>query len=125
MAATPLARQATRRPSMRTRFRIMAAGAATSIGALAFVASPIMANAATPLCVEFTTYVACSAAPGGTSPWTWTVRIFDDGTYGDPSSYTTTVPSTKVYCAHDTAYSITSSYVSDGVTYTSSPADIQ
>jgi hypothetical protein len=110
---------------MRTSVRIAAAGAASTIGFLAFVASPTIANAATPLCEEYSTYVACSAAPGGTSPWTWTVRIFDDGTYGDPSSYTTTVPTTKVYCAHDTAYSITSSYVADGVTYTSSPADIQ
>ena len=110
---------------MRTSFRITAAGAAASIGILAFVASPTMANAATPMCVEYTTYVACSAAPGGTAPWTWTVRIFEDGSYVDPSSYTTTVPSTKVYCAHDTAYSITSSYVSGGVTHTSSPADIQ
>ena len=110
---------------MRTSFRIMAAGAATSAGFLAFAVSPNLANAATPLCVEYTTYVACGAAPGGSSPWTWTVRIFEDGSYVDPSSYSTTVPTTKVYCAHDTAYSITSSYVSGGVTHTSSPADIQ
>lgn len=109
---------------MRTSLRIMAAGAAASAGFLAFTISPTLANAATPTCLEYTTYVACSAVSGGTSPWTWTVRIFDDGSYIDPSTYSTTIPSTKVYCAHDTAYSITSSYVSGGVTHTSSPADI-
>jgi hypothetical protein len=112
---------------MRTSFRIMATGAAATLGFLAFGASPTIASAAAaaPLCFEYTTYVACNAAPGGSSPWTWTVRIFNDGIYGDPTSYSTTVPTTKVYCAHDTAYSITSSYVAGGVTYTSSPADIQ
>jgi hypothetical protein len=109
---------------MRTSFRIMAAGAATTIGFLGLAVSSTIANAATPMCVEYTTYVACSAATGGTAPWTWTVRIFDDGTYGNPSSYTTTVPSTRIYCAHNTAYSITSSYVAGGVTHTSSPADV-
>jgi hypothetical protein len=110
---------------MRTSFRIMAAGAATAVGFLAFAASPIMANAATPMCFEYTTYVACTAVPGGSSPWTWTVRTFYDGTYIDPDTYTTTSPETKVYCAPHGAYSITSSYVAGGVTYTSSPADIQ
>jgi len=110
---------------MHTRFRIMAAGAAPIIGLLAFAATPAMASAPTPTCFEYTTYVACSAAPGGASPWTWTVETVYDGTHGTPDVYTTTVPSTKVYCAHDTAYSITSSYVAGGVTHTSSPADIQ
>jgi hypothetical protein len=110
---------------MRTLSRIRAAGAATAVGFLAFTVSPTIASAAAgPTCFEYTTYVACSAG-GGASPWTWTVRTFYEGTYIDPSSYSTTVPTTKVYCAHDTAYSITVSWVTNGVTYTSGASDIQ
>jgi hypothetical protein len=110
---------------MRTSFRIMAAGAATAIGFLAFTVTPAMASAPTPLCLEYTTYVACGAAPGGASPWTWTVEALYDGTHGTPDVYTTTVPSTKIYCAHGTSYSVTSSYVAGGVTHTSGAAIVQ
>jgi hypothetical protein len=110
---------------MQTSFRTMVAGAAAAIGSLAFVVTPAMASTPTPLCFEYTTYVACSAVPGGTSPWTWTVEALYDGTHGTPDVYTTTVPSTKIYCAHDTSYSVTSSYVADGVTHTSGAAIVQ
>jgi hypothetical protein len=107
---------------MRTSFRILTAAAATSIGFLAFAATPAMASPAAPLCDSSTGQVECDIL-GGTAPYTWTITDHIDGT-STTFSYTTPSDGTSFGCEHGEIFNIHYSYVSGGVTETSLPTTV-
>jgi hypothetical protein len=105
---------------MRTSIKVLAAGAVGTLGLLAFATTPAMASVAAPDCESGASTVVCDAL-AGTSPYTWTVTEHFEGT-SSTSSYTTTVPTTKLACVRGQSFIISYSYTSGGVTQTSNTA---
>jgi hypothetical protein len=105
---------------VRTSFRIAAAAAASSIGFLAFAVTPAMASVPAPSCYSGASTVYCDGSGGGAGPYTWTLIEHWEGTTST-DTYTAT-SSTKFSCLRGQSFLVSYSYVSGGVTETSSTA---
>jgi hypothetical protein len=103
---------------VRTSFRIIAAAAATSIGFLAFAATPAMASVSAPDCESGASTVVCNAFGGNGSTLTWTIVSHWEGTT-NTITYKTTANYTKFNCSRGELFGVTYSFVSGGVTQTS------
>jgi hypothetical protein len=108
---------------VRTRFRVLAAAAATSIGFLAFTAIPAMASITAPDCESGGSAVECIDLSGGTAPFTWTITERFEGT-SSTYSYTTSTSSTRFGCERGQSFSVSYSYVAGGVTQKSPSAGV-